>query len=120
VGFSVIGRRDAEGDDLGLDHTVVRYPAGAEAQAELVARWLTSGAELVEMSSDDDAPAEQTAMGIEVITGADWDGVRSEPAPASSASTSSPSSPSSTSTTSTTITSETPSSTTTTTVLPQC
>ena len=120
VGFSVIGRRDAEGDDLGLDHTVVRYPAGAEAQAELVARWLTSGAEMVEMSSDDDAPAEQTAMGIEVITGADWDGVRSEPAPASSASTSSPSSPSSTSTTSTTITSETPSSTTTTTVLPQC
>lgn len=89
VGFSVIGRRDASGDDLGRSQTVVRYPAGSRAQAELVARWLEVEAELIEVGGEGDSSAEEAAASIEVITGADWDGVRSEPRPASSVTTSS-------------------------------
>jgi LCP family protein required for cell wall assembly len=132
VGFSVIGRRDAEGEDLGQPRTVVRYPAGSRAQAELVARWLEADAELVELPAVDGS-AEDAAASIELITGADWGGIRSEPQPASSITTTS-SATTSTTTSAPTVTSSegsdasstvpgedgTGTSTTTTAVLPPC
>lgn len=129
VGFSVIGRRDAEGEDLGRDRTMVRYPAGNRAQAELVARWLEADAELVELPAVEGS-AEEAAASIELITGADWDGIRSEPRPASSVTSSSDATATTSTTSTSTTTSSTSSdttgsttaggSTTTTAVLPPC
>ena len=67
VGFSAT----VAGDELGAgaDGTVVRYPPGQEAAADLVARWLAGGARL---------EAVDGSTGIEVVTGVDWQGVRTE------------------------------------------
>ena len=68
------------GDELGAgaDGTVVRYPAGQEAAADLVARWLAGGARLEEVAA---------GSGIEVVTGTDWQGVRTEASPSTSTTT---------------------------------
>ena len=69
------------GDEVGggTDGTVVRYPPGQEAAGDLVARWLAGGARLVE--------ADPGTTGIEVVTGVDWQGVRSEARPPTSTTT---------------------------------
>lgn len=72
VGFIVLGRGEEPG--FGVERTVVRYPAGSRESAELIARWLEAGAELEEQPAD--APDE----GVVLVTGADWRGVRAEPA----------------------------------------
>jgi LCP family protein required for cell wall assembly len=76
VGFSAT----VAGDELGAgdDGTVVRYAAGQEAAADLVARWLAGGARLEQVDG---------ASGIEVVTGTDWQGVRTEAAPTTSTTT---------------------------------
>jgi polyisoprenyl-teichoic acid--peptidoglycan teichoic acid transferase len=68
VGFGVSGT----GEDLTFDNarTVVEYPPGQRDAADLVARWLEAGAELREVEDAD---------GLVLVTGADWDGVRTEP-----------------------------------------
>jgi polyisoprenyl-teichoic acid--peptidoglycan teichoic acid transferase len=76
AGFGALVSGDEPGG--GSDGTVVRYPPGQAAAADLVARWLEGGAKLEE------AP---TAHGIEVVTGSDWQGVRSEAAPTSTTTT---------------------------------
>lgn len=78
VGFAISGTGDAA--TLGGPRTEVVVPPGAEAQGDLVARWLVNGARVV---TDPDAE------GIVVTTGADFVGIRStpEPAPASATST---------------------------------
>lgn len=68
AGFGVISTANAS--QYGLQQTEVQYPEGLEAEAATVARWLVSGAELVE-SSD--------VAGVTVVTGADWEGVLDEP-----------------------------------------
>ncbi len=62
----------------GAEGTVVRFPPSQAAAADLVSRWLAGGAKL-EPTAD--------AAGIEVVTGVDWDGVRSEAAPPTSPTT---------------------------------
>jgi hypothetical protein len=59
----------------GAEGTVVRYPPGQEAAADLVARWLAGGARL--------EPVEGS-LGIELVTGDDWEGVRDEATPSTS------------------------------------
>ncbi|MGH9213181.1 MAG: LCP family protein [Acidimicrobiales bacterium] len=119
AGFSVIGRRDADGDDLGQPRTIIRYPAGTRDQAELVALWLEADAELVELGAD--VSAEEAAASIEVITGADWAGVRSEPrSESSSDATDATAADPPDTTDDSTPPAEPPSSTTTTTPLPAC
>lgn len=71
VGFIVVGRGDESG--FGFDRTVIRYPAGNRPAAELVARWLVAGADLEEI------PEGSVEDGVVVVTGADWEGVRTEP-----------------------------------------
>jgi LCP family protein required for cell wall assembly len=66
AGFVVVGTGDSP--PYGEETTIVQHPPGEEAAASLVASWLTAGAELV---------ASPSADGITVITGADYDGVRS-------------------------------------------
>lgn len=86
VGFSLAGTGDAA--SIGSDRTEVHHPPGAAAEADLVARWLVNGADLVEDADVDD---------VTVITGADYAGVRDDAVPA--APTSSTTLPSTTSTT---------------------
>jgi polyisoprenyl-teichoic acid--peptidoglycan teichoic acid transferase len=76
VGFNA----DVVGDEPGggAAGTVIRHPPGQEAAADLVARWLESGARL--------EPVEGLG-GIELVTGVDWDGVRDEPTPSTSTTT---------------------------------
>ena len=76
VGFAAT----VAGDELGAgaEGTVVRYPAGKEAAADLVARWLAGGARLEEAAA---------GTGIEVVTGTDWQGVLSEATPSTSTTT---------------------------------
>jgi LCP family protein required for cell wall assembly len=62
----------------GADGTVVRYPPTQEAAADLLTRWLAGGVRL--------EPVEGLG-GIELVTGTDWQGVRSEPAPSTSTTT---------------------------------
>lgn len=81
VGFSIAGTGDAL--VLGAARTEVRHPPGEEAEADLVARWLISGARLVETDEVDD---------VTVVTGTDFAGLRDEP----QASTSTSSAPSTT------------------------
>jgi LCP family protein required for cell wall assembly len=73
AGFIVVGRGEEPG--FGVERTVVRYPEGRRAEAELVSRWLVSGADLEEVPGDD-------GEGVVVVTGTDWSGVRTDPAPA--------------------------------------
>jgi LCP family protein required for cell wall assembly len=76
VGFGI----DGLGDDpvLGDERTHVEYPPGQEAAADLVARWLESGAELEEVEGTE---------GIVLITGSDWAGVRDGARPVSDSGT---------------------------------
>lgn len=76
AGFGAVVSGDEPGG--GAHGTVVRYPPDQAAAADLVARWLAGGAKL------DAVPG---SLGIEVITGTDWAGVRSEPAPTSTTTT---------------------------------
>ncbi len=62
----------------GADGTVVRYPPTQAAAADLLSRWLAGGARL--------EPVEGLG-GIELVTGIDWQGVRSEPAASTSTTT---------------------------------
>lgn len=73
---------DVSGDEPGGgdDGTVLRYPPAQQAAADLVARWLVGGARLEPVQGSD---------GIELVTGTDWRGVRSEPAPSTSTTTAS-------------------------------
>lgn len=71
AGFALGGTGDAA--RLGVARTEVRHPPGAEAGADLVRRWLAGDAELVEDDTVDD---------VTVVTGADWQGLRTEPLPA--------------------------------------
>jgi len=90
VGFGSAGTGDEGGS---LIRTVVRYQAGQEAAADLVARHLEAGAELQIVT-------EPLAADVVVITGLDYAGVRAVPTPATS-STSTTQSSVATSTTST-------------------
>lgn len=76
AGFSTTVAGDEPG--AGAGGTVVRHPAGQEAAADLVARWLVGGARLDEVAG---------ATGIEVVTGVNWQGVRSRPVPSTSTTT---------------------------------
>ncbi|HEY3141362.1 MAG TPA: LCP family protein [Acidimicrobiales bacterium] len=91
VGFGIVDRRDAQGADAGQPRTVIRYPAGLYAQADLIRRYLTADADLIEVPA---GTGDQLTIGIELITGANWDGVLSDPRPPATA-------PSTTSTTTT-------------------
>jgi polyisoprenyl-teichoic acid--peptidoglycan teichoic acid transferase len=97
AGFPTGGTGDAL--RLGVERTEIRHPAGSEASADLLRRWLVSGAVLVEDDDVDD---------VTLVTGADWQGLRDVPLPAP---------PTSTTTTSTPAAAEVPPSTTTTSVV---
>ena len=71
LGFNVIGTGDAERFDFAT--TVVRYTAGNEAGADLLARHLAAGAQLEQVETLD-AP-------VAIITGLDYAGVNPEPGP---------------------------------------
>jgi LCP family protein required for cell wall assembly len=68
AGFSVSGTGEATTFDH--ERTLVQYPAGQRDAADLVARWLVSGAELQQVDDD--------GSGIVLVTGDDWQGLRSE------------------------------------------
>jgi LCP family protein required for cell wall assembly len=89
AGFTSAGTGEAESFDMA--RTVVRYPTGQRAAADLVARHLVAGAALEEVAG---------SLGADVVlvTAADFAGVRSEPLPA--APTTTPASTSSSSTSS--------------------
>ncbi len=74
AGFAIAGTGDAP--RLGVERTEVLHPAGAEAAADLVRRWLAGDVEVVEDDTVDD---------VTVVTGADWQGLRTEPLPAADA-----------------------------------
>jgi polyisoprenyl-teichoic acid--peptidoglycan teichoic acid transferase len=76
VGFIANVSGDEPGG--GAAGTVVRYPPGQAAAADLVARWLVGGARL--------EPVEGST-GIELVTGDDWRGVGTEAAPSTSTTT---------------------------------
>lgn len=78
AGFAIAGTGDAP--ELGVVRTTVRYPAGEEAAADVVARWLVSGADVV---------ADPTVVDVTLVTGADFGGLRDEPLPAPPASSTS-------------------------------
>jgi len=94
VGFNATVAGDEPGG--GAQGTVVRYPPAQADAADLVARWLAGGATLQPVAD---------AIGIEVVTGTDWAGVRSEAA-ASTSTTTETTLP--TSTTSTTVNTRVP------------
>lgn len=75
VGFASAGTGDAESFDSA--RTVVRYPPGRRAAADLVARHLVGGARLEEVD-------EGLGGDVVVVTGADHAGVLDVPRPASS------------------------------------
>jgi hypothetical protein len=75
AGFIVVGRGEEPG--FGIDRTVVRYPEGSRAAAELVSRWLEGGADLEEIP----AGSAGAGQGVVVVTGTDWAGLAAEPAP---------------------------------------
>lgn len=72
AGFAIGGAGDAR--QLGSPRTEIRHPPGADAAADLVARWLVNGGTLVEDAEVDD---------VTVVTGSDYVGVRDEPEPPS-------------------------------------
>ncbi|HEX8804527.1 MAG TPA: LCP family protein [Acidimicrobiales bacterium] len=69
AGFGVSGIGEAPSFDH--ERTEVRYAPGHEAEADLVSRWLRSGADLVE---------DADVAGVVLVTGADWQGLRSSAA----------------------------------------
>jgi hypothetical protein len=73
-------RVSATGNTPTLDYerTVVQYPPERAAQADLVSRWLVSGADLEPVAG---------SAGLVLVTGEDWLGVRDEARPGSSTST---------------------------------
>jgi polyisoprenyl-teichoic acid--peptidoglycan teichoic acid transferase len=71
AGFAIGEARD---DWPGVERTQVRYRAGDEAAAELVARWVDADALLLESEWLD-------AMGVVLVLGEDFRDVRSAPAP---------------------------------------
>ncbi|MFN3215684.1 MAG: LCP family protein [Acidimicrobiales bacterium] len=71
-GFNVTETGNA--DDFAYDTTVIRHSAAQKRQAEILARWLEAEPLLEEIDAGVDAP-------VELIAGADWAGVRSEPLP---------------------------------------
>ena len=75
AGFIVIGRGEEPG--FGVPRTTIRYPAGSRDAAELVSRWLVAGADLEELP---EGSIEVGSGSVVVVTGADWAGVRTEPA----------------------------------------
>ena len=76
AGFAIAGTGDA--DEIGVARTVVRFPPGTDAEADLVARWLVSGARTIADPDVDD---------VTLVTGADFAGLRPEPeAPTSTSS----------------------------------
>jgi len=77
VGFAGAGTGDAESFDAA--RTVVRYPAGRRAAADLVARHLVGGARLEEVD-------EGLGGDVVVVTGADYTGVLAVPRPAAAGS----------------------------------
>ncbi|MFO7279258.1 MAG: LCP family protein [Thermoanaerobacterales bacterium] len=91
VGFIASVAGDEPG--AGAEGTVVRYPPAQAAAADLVARWLAGGARL---------EVDETLDGIELVTGTDWQGVRTEPLPTTTTSTTLPAPTTTTSTTTTT------------------
>jgi hypothetical protein len=94
-GFGV----DRIGDSpvLGNERTVVHYPAGSEAAADLVARWLVGGADVQQVDG---------ATGIVLVTGDDWRGLRDEPRAPSASATTTTTTRASTTTTSSTVAAE--------------
>jgi hypothetical protein len=86
----------------GADGTVIRYPPAQAAAADLVARWLVGPARLVPVEPDTGAgtgtggaggtgaagtEGSAEGQGIELVTGVDWQGVRSEARPSSTTTT---------------------------------
>jgi polyisoprenyl-teichoic acid--peptidoglycan teichoic acid transferase len=98
VGFTTVGVGEAE--RFGFDQTVVRYVAGSEAAADLVARHLdpTAVLELVDGALGAD---------VVVVTGLDLQGVIDEPAPSTTPTTPTTQVPGSTSSTAATPTTTT-------------
>lgn len=90
VGFTSAGTGEAESFDVG--RTVVRYPAGQGAAADLVARYIEGGAVLEEVEGP-------LGADVVLVTGADYAGVRSVPAPSTSSTTTASTTPSNTSST---------------------
>lgn len=73
AGFDVAETGDA--GTFGQPTTIVRYAAGKEAEAAVVARWLAAPPGL-------EASAEVAGVDVVVVTGTDYDGVLAEPRPA--------------------------------------
>jgi polyisoprenyl-teichoic acid--peptidoglycan teichoic acid transferase len=73
AGFTSAGTGEAE--TFEIPRTVVRYPAGQEAAADLVARHLVAGAAL-------EAVEGSVGADVVLVTGADFAGVRAAPLPA--------------------------------------
>jgi len=71
AGFAIGGTGDAA--RLGVERTEILHPAGNEAAADLVRRWVAGDVQVVVDDEVDD---------ITVVTGADWQGLRAEPLPA--------------------------------------
>lgn len=79
AGFTSAGTGEAE--RFGIARTVVRYPAGQAAAADLVARHLVAGAALEEVSGS-------VGADVVLVTGVDFAGIRTTPVPATSTTTS--------------------------------
>ncbi len=105
VGFGQAGS-PANNDELGIERTVVQYRPGQEAAADLVARWLVAGADLVPVDAD-------LGADVVLVTGLDYAGV----AAAAAAPTSSTAAPPVASSTPSTLPGGQPAPTTTTTVV---
>ena len=82
VGFGQAGG-PANNDQLGAPRTIVQHRPGQEAAADLVARWLVAGADLVPVNAE-------LGADVVVVTGLDYAGVAATPAPSVSTSTSPP------------------------------
>jgi LCP family protein required for cell wall assembly len=72
VGFVVTGTGDAE--SFAQPRTTVRYTAGNEAAADLVARWVDGGADLQQVDQVSDAQ-------VALVVGRDWHGLRAQASP---------------------------------------
>ena len=87
AGFTSAGTGEAERFDIA--RTVVRYPAGQAAAADLVARHLVAGAALEEVEGS-------VGADVVLVTGADFAGVRSAPVPSTAPPPTTPGGPAST------------------------
>jgi len=77
-GFNVADKGDA--DNFKYAHTTIRYATGQKAKADLIARYLQSGATVTEDST-------LRTVDATVAVGADYRGLRADPAPGDTAST---------------------------------